>query len=305
MPDLDTRVRLATFAFLDERTRLYGEVIPRDVLVRGLDLDGRRIPLVGPQGIFKPAVLNFIPLSITTSPPVPDRPRPYDDAITEAGLLRYSYRGTNPQHHENRGLRAAMAARAPLVYFHGVVPGLYVASWPVFIVADDPAGLAFTVAVDDKQFGRTVADAIDDAEADIRRRYVTRQTTQRVHQVVFRQRVLQAYREHCAICHLRHQELLDAAHILPDGHPRGEPVVQNGLALCKLRHAAFDANILGIRPDCRVDLRLDILQEADGLMLKEGLQRFQDQRIWTPRAVVLRPRPEFLEERYDMFRRAS
>jgi putative restriction endonuclease len=198
-----------------------------------------------------------------------------------------------------------MAARAPLVYFHGVVPGLYVASWPVFIAADDPAGLAFNVAVDDKQFGRTVADAIDDAEADIRRRYVTRQTTQRVHQVVFRQRVLQAYREHCAICHLRHQELLDAAHILPDGHPRGEPVVQNGLALCKLRHAAFDANILGIRPDCRVDLRLDILQEADGPMLKEGLQRFQDQRIWTPHAVSLRPRPEFLEERYDMFRRAS
>jgi putative restriction endonuclease len=140
-------------------------VLPREVLVRGFDLDGRRVPLVGPQGIFKAAVLDFIPLSIATSPPVPDRPRPYDDAITEVGLLRYSYRGTNTQHHENRGLRAAMAARAPLVYFHGVVPGLYVASWPVFIAADDPARLAFTVAVDDKQSGRRVADAIDDAEA--------------------------------------------------------------------------------------------------------------------------------------------
>jgi hypothetical protein len=46
MPDLDTRIRLATFAFLDERTRLHGEAIPREVLLRGFDLDGRRIPLV-------------------------------------------------------------------------------------------------------------------------------------------------------------------------------------------------------------------------------------------------------------------
>ena len=43
MPDLDTRVRLATFAFLDERTRLHGEVIAREVLLRGpADLDAAR-----------------------------------------------------------------------------------------------------------------------------------------------------------------------------------------------------------------------------------------------------------------------
>src|SRR3989304_615457 len=42
----------------------------------------------------------------------------------------------------------------------------------------------------------------------------------------------QEFRQECAICRLRHEELLDAAHILPDGHPRGEPVVPNGLALC-------------------------------------------------------------------------
>ena len=47
--------------------------------------------------------------------------------------------------------------------------------------------------------------------------------------------------------------------ILPDTHPRGKPVVPNGLAICKLHHAAFDANILGIRPDYTVDLRLDVL----------------------------------------------
>jgi hypothetical protein len=70
-----------------------------------------------------------------------------------------------------------------------------------------------------------------------RRQYVTQVTQRRLHQEGFRLRVLKAYRDCCAVCQLQHQQLLDAAHILPDGHPKGEPVVPNGLALCKLHHA--------------------------------------------------------------------
>jgi putative restriction endonuclease len=305
MPDLDERVRLAAFAFLAEQTRLHGQVLPRDVLAEGFQFESHRVPMLGPQGIFKPAILREIPLSITTSPPVPDRPRPYDDSITPDGLILYRYRGTDPQHHENRGLRLAMTRRIPLVYFHGVVPGKYMATWPAFIVGDSPSTLAFTVAIDDVNLAASIQVAIADAEEDIRRRYVTRLTTQRLHQEAFRHRVLRAYREHCAICRLRHQELLEAAHILPDGHPRGEPIVPNGLALCKLHHAAFDANILGIRPDCRVEIRLDILREADGPMLREGLQRFQGALIWTPSSAAHKPRQEFLEERFFLFKKAS
>src|SRR5207249_358465 len=90
---------------------------------------------------------------------------------------------------------------------------------------------------------------------------------------------------------LRHEELLDAAHILPDGHPRGEPVVPNGLALCKLHHAAFDRHVLGVRPDLTVELRPDVLREPDGPMLKCGLQGFQDARLLLPRDPALRPDP--------------
>jgi putative restriction endonuclease len=100
-------------------------------------------------------------------------------------------------------------------------------------------------------------------------------------------------------------ELLEAAHILPDGHPQGHPVVPNGVALCRLHHPAFDANILGIRPDYEIEIRLDVLEEVDGPMLKHGLQEFHHERLWTPRRPVLRPKPEFLEERYALFRRAS
>jgi putative restriction endonuclease len=140
---------------------------------------------------------------------------------------------------------------------------------------------------------------------EARRAYVTVLTQRRVHQQSFRERVLLAYQAQCAICRLRHEELLEAAHILPDGHPRGEPIVPNGLALCALHHAAFDRHILGITPTLQVEVRLDILREADGPMLRHGLQGFQGTRIATPSAAALKPRADFLAERYELFRRAS
>jgi putative restriction endonuclease len=127
----------------------------------------------------------------------------------------------------------------------------------------------------------------------------------RVHQAGFRQRVLTAYAKKCTICHLRHTELLDAAHILSDRHPRGEPVVPNGLALCKIHHAAFDSNILGIRPDHVVEIRHDILDEVDGPMLRHGLQDLHGNVISLPPRVADQPDTERLEERYEQFQSAG
>jgi putative restriction endonuclease len=79
----------------------------------------------------------------------------------------------------------------------------------------------------------------------------------------------------------------------------------NGLALCKLHHAAFDAYIIGVTPDLEVTVRLDVLQEIDGPMLQHGLQGFQGRRIHVPRADHLKPNRDFLAERYALFRRAS
>jgi len=101
--------------------------------------------------------------------------------------------------------------------------------------------------------------------------------------------VLRAYQQCCAICRLRHDELLEAAHILPDGHPLGEPVIPHGLALCKLHHAAFDRYLIGVTPDLEVTVRLDVLAEIDGPMLQHGLQGFQGRRIHVPRADHLKP----------------
>ncbi len=219
------------------------------------------------------------------------------------GLLQYRYRGQDIHHHENAGLRRAMAERVPLVYLWGVTRGQYLPQWPVYIVGDDPAGLTFTVAVDDPA---ALGDDWESVPADdARRRYVTRLARHRLHQVAFRHRVLEAYRETCAVCRLHHQELLDAAHILPDTHPQGTPVVPNGLALCKIHHAAYDSNILGVRPDLVVQVRTTILDEHDGPMLLHGLQGAHGVKLHVPGSARLRPNPEFLAERYESFKAAG
>ncbi len=303
----DSDVRLAAFRFLEEQTRLAPEngALRRDLLVNGFAHDGERVPLMGPQGIFKPRVLRDIPLSITTVPIVEGDARPYDDAFGSDGLLRYRYRGTNPAHHENVGLRVAMQRQVPLIYFHGIVPGLYLAEWPVYIVGDDPPGLTFTVSVEERRFVSLGSIEPESDETEIRRRYVTRLFRQRLHQGEFRERVLRAYQHHCAICRLRRNELLEAAHILADANPLGAPSVPNGLALCKLHHAAFDAHLIGIKPDYTVEVRRDVLEEIDGPMLVHGLQGFHGVRLYLPSRQTSQPDRQLLEERFALFSRMA
>jgi putative restriction endonuclease len=194
------------------------------------------------------------------------------------------------------------------VYFHSVEPGSYVAAYPAFVVADDPVGLKFTVQVDD--ISAALADAgggskVAEDGAEARRAYVTRAVRQRLHQVAFRQRVIRAYQERCALCSLRHRELLDAAHITPDSQLEGEPVVSNGVALCKLHHAAFDRLFFAIRPDYVIEVRPSILVEHDGPMLVVGLQQIHGKPLFLPRRLSDRPDPDRLERRYSEFLRAS
>ena len=61
---------------------------------------------------------------------------------------------------------------------------------------------------------------------------------------------MSAYHGRCAISGLPTPQLLDAAHIIPDGDEEyGAPIVPNGMALSKIHHAAFDGHMIGIDPD--------------------------------------------------------
>ena len=243
-----------------------------------------------------------MPLSILTAPVIDGRARPYDDAVGRNGLLEYRYRGTDINHRDNSGLREAMRQQAPLIYFMGIIPGRYVAAYPVFVVGDQPKRLSFTVSVDDRQFASLGNLPAEPVETEIRRRYVTREVQQRVHQREFRERVLEAYQRNCAVCRLKRDELLDAAHIIGDSREQGAPIISNGIALCKLHHSAFDAHIMGVRPDYVIEIRSDVLREVDGPMLIHGLQGWDGRTLRVPRNAALRPDPSRLAERYDAFR---
>ena len=297
---VDTELRHQAFTFLATATESLGDVLPWDLLTRGFIFRDERVNLIGSTGIWKPKQLT-LPISITTAPPNPSRPDPYDDGYYCGGRLTYRYRGTDPQHPNNVGLRETMRRGIPLIYFFGIAKGQYLATWPVYVVGDDPADLAFKVLVDDHVIGVDAANAVADLQRDARREYVTGIAVRRLHQQAFRARVLRAYREQCAVCRLKHVELLDAAHILRDKDPRGEPVIQNGLALCKIHHAAFDRHILGIRPDLVVEVRRDILEEIDGPMLRYGLQEMNGHRLHLPNRRADHPAAEFVEERYAEF----
>ncbi|HOY90064.1 MAG TPA: HNH endonuclease, partial [Bacillota bacterium] len=270
---LDQKIRLAAFNWLSEQVGIHGDVLPRKLLERGFGFEGERIVLISPQGIFKPRVMQY-PLTITTAPE-----GPYDDAFGTDGYLSYRYRGTNPDHRDNVGLREAYRNRIPLIYFHGVVPGKYLAVWPVYIIGDDPAALTFKVAVEDQVSMGRQDDYTVPEENVLKRAYMTAEVRIRLHQRGFREKVLAAYRSQCAFCKLKYGELLDAAHIISDNEPDSRPTIDNGLALCKLHHAAFDSFIISVNPDYIIHVRKDVLDEEDGPMLQHGLKELHKARI--------------------------
>jgi putative restriction endonuclease len=162
--------------------------------------------------------------------------------------------------------------------------------------------LTFTVAVDDAALSLSQTDADTQAkELYDRRAYVTALVKRRLHQRSFRERVLRAYQEQCAMCRLRHYPLLDAAHITPDSDPEGIAEVRNGIALCKLHHSAYDAFLLGITPDYEIRIRTDILEEEDGPMLQHGLKGFHGQRLFVPRSASTQPDRDLLAMRFERF----
>ena len=288
-------LRRAAMAWLDQRPH---ERVDFGWLA-SFEYDGQRIPLMDRQrGIRKPAGMDAA-LAIRTTFTPPGQMPPYADAIGEDGLQRYKYRGVDPDHPENVALRRAFSSKLPIIWFVGVASGWYEPIYPVWIVGDAPKRLEFTLALDHAQ--RHFDDA-DSADPDYRM-YMERLTKVRLHQRVFRTQVMLAYESRCAVCNLGHAQLLDAAHIIADGQPNGEPVVPNGLAMCKIHHAAFDSKIMGIRPDdLSLHIRQDILDEVDGPMLRHGLQDMHGRRLMKlPSVRSARPDELRLQARYQEF----
>ncbi len=230
-------------------------------------------------------------LTIVTSPD-----GPYPDREIDGGLLQYSYQ-KGPEGGKNLKLRAALELRLPVIRLNKVGANAYNPIYPVFVVGDNPITREFTLTVDEVLRSVPVGHQL----SPIEKAYAARIIQQRVHQPAFRARVMLAYDGRCTVCDLKHPELLDAAHIIEDGEPGGDPVVTNGLSLCKIHHAAYDRRLMGIAPDYIVHINTDLLHEIDGPMLRHGLQEMHGRSLTTPTRRQDRPDPGRLEQRFTRF----
>lgn len=281
-------------ASLDGTRPLTREQLANDFLV-----DGERFPLVDRgRGIRKPVGWQAALSILTSAGRAGDRP--YEDDEGPDGLHRYKLRRDQRGTAENESLRVALHQGVPLIWFVGVAPGLFNVIAPVFLIGEEPQESQFVMALTPDQLEVHLDSPMESAL----RRYLLTETKRRLHQPLFASRVMLAYNESCAVCSLHHRELLDAAHIIPDSDPlgRGTPVVANGLALCKIHHAAYDANILGIRPDYVIEIHHRLLDEIDGPMLRHGLQQHHATALMiTPIRRSERPDKSRLAIRYERF----
>jgi putative restriction endonuclease len=296
--DQEDVIRNAALQWLSLVTLDGRRPVSREQLANDFQWNGQRFPLIDRgRGIRKPVGWTSA-LSITTSVAKSGGVRPYEDAIGADGLHRYKLRRDVHGRSENEALRTAMQRQVPLMWFYGEAPAQFQAIFPVFLVREEPELDQFVVAPTQEAPGVLSETPIEGGL----RRYLVAETRRRLHQPLFAGQVMLAYRTRCAVCALAHRELLDAAHIVPDSEADGAPVVSNGLALCKIHHAAYDSGILGIRPDLVVEIHHRLLEEIDGPMLRYGLQEHHGRSLMKiPDRPADRPDPARLEWRYARF----
>ena len=278
---------------LAEQTAEHGFVTRAQL--SALDVDGeiRRV-IDQSRGIWNPRDMDAT-LTVVSSPS-----GPYKDEFVGGGLLKYDYRAGSTRG-DNTKLRAAYELELPIILLRKIDTGVYVPVFPTYVVSDNQTQRHFVLALDESL--RFLRDPLNPSDAE--RSYAERVVRQRLHQPEFRGRVLRAYETRCAVCTLKHGRLLDAAHIVGDSDEGGDPVVVNGLSMCKIHHAAYDSNLLGISPDYVVHINRELLDEHDGPMLRHGLQEMNKRPLTVPERQSDRPDRGRLAQRYDLFRDAG
>lgn len=254
---------------------------------------GELIVLKGQPGIFKPAALSD-PLSITTT-----ISSDYTHDTIEGGRVLYDFLPRSREH-DNDGLKRCAEAVLPLIYFLQVrrrPSPEYVIFAPVYVVGWDDESRRFLVDLSEQRPGEAVSPApavrqlnrqlnlpqirTPGSPSEIReltRSYIVTNVQRRLFEARFRNAVLDAYSDRCAVCELHMRPLLDAAHVAGDGEPKSVIDVTEGIALCATHHRAFDTKIITFDRDycIRVKVQEPMLLALDG----KHLALPADKRLW-------------------------
>lgn len=118
----------------------------------------------------------------------------------------------------------------------------------------------------------------------------------------FRHRVLFAYGNRCAVTRVQ-LRLVDAAHILPVGAPGSSDLVSNGIALSPTYHRAFDAGLIYLDEQHRMQLHDGRMHALARLDLVGGVEAFRAPlgQIFLPPDPQQRPNLDFVR-RANRFR---
>ena len=307
--DPEAHIRVSAFQRLDQLTALYGPALPWSVIAQGFNVSREKFLFASAaEGIFKPATMSG-PLSIKTVVPKPKGRIWYHDQADGENRLRsvdetlpYAFKGKDPNETRNQWLQQAMERHLPLIYFFGIAPGVYQPLYPVHITDWNPVDLTCHVAMAStaSQQGLWLPAPPDE------RRYAMRQVKQRLHQSMFRARVMDAYGARCALTGLPAIQLLDAAHIVPDADiDLGQPDVRNGVCVSKIHHAAYDANLIGIDPDYKIHVAETLMEMHDGPMLEQGIKALEGRVLRLPSHKDAWPDRDRLAIRFETFWKAA
>lgn len=244
------------------------------------------------RGIRNPRALAAT-LSIVSSPD-----GPYDDRELDGALFRYAYRAGSIEG-DNTKLRRAMELDLPVILLRKLDTGIYAPVFPVYVIEDDLRARQFVLALDN------VVRVLSTSGSPLEKAYAASMVRRRLHQAEFRGRVLRAYETQCAVCNLRLGRLLEAAHIVADRDEAGDPIVTNGLSLCRIHHGAYDADLIGISPNYVVEVNHDLLEAIDGPMLRHGLQEMHQRPLTVPARRRDHPDRDRLAVRFAAFRNAG
>ena len=304
-PGEELDAHLAMMAWFDSRRGEGQELTTFGDLERGFFWHGHQVPLISRnQGIWKPRIFTAA-LTIKTTAPKGGHDAPYEDRIDDDGTLHYKMAATRDKEWSNRAMLLAAERGYPLAWLVGTKPAdtlYYYARFPAFITGVDRNNREFLITIGgDPDQPIDINDIRERAAEGIERKYVSRWTKQRLHQQRFRENVLSAYSMSCAICDMPHAQLIEAAHIVDDANAEGIPAISNGVALCRVHHAAYDRHLLGIDESRRIHVaeRARRLEETTG---KSALAPFDGRTLThVPKKRVLQPDSQRLRWHFERF----
>ncbi|WP_291382955.1 HNH endonuclease [Demequina sp.] len=292
MPSDTEELRRRIFADVLVASKGGTQAVSREFLL-GYDVDGQRLPLVDPQGR---GIRNREDWPTTLSIVTSEKGR-YLDTEIAPGVWTYplaidKHGRRDPS---NGKLVRAHEDGVPVLYFYKPIPKQYLLIGQVYITAIDLGAMTATVELAER------AEAGSAVEAEIERMWIDRLVRTRLHQPRFRMIVMDAYTSRCAICALPEASLLDAAHIRGDTDPNGQPVVENGLALCSIHHRAYDAKSIGIDENYRLHVSPRLLAMDDGPVLVHAIQAIEGKLLTVLPERKKRPDPYRLDLTFKEF----